>query len=182
MSAKFEEDEKRKFSTEWLEAEAKKLGDRVFLLLQGYPMTGFARMAAGKLEFPAGFKNPDWNLFWDIRMFGSGGEWRLWRAGKWQGLFRGAEEWPKARIIDRDYVLWGNDKPKPADSSWFRYSEANGVQLWSPIEKPKGHVLRLKVRELIGFEQERTGLAGIVDAMILDLYEEEVKIGPVNRS
>ena len=138
-------------------------------LLQGYPMTCFARVTEKELELPPvpewRVAEPAWHLFWDVRVFGSKGECHFWRdkRGRWKELFRSRTE---GHAIERNFALWGTRAEK-AEGDWTRCWEQNGAEIWAPpginCSNPP---LRLKVREIVGYQKD-TGVAGIVDMMIV---------------
>ena len=59
------------------------------------------------------------------------------------------------------------------DGEWFRYGEANGATIYLPAEiRNPALKIHLRIeRDLRGKAEERTNLAGIVDAMICDIVE-----------
>ena len=154
---------------DWLVDHATETGDfPVYLLLQGYPTTCFASIEEGTgITLPP--KSPvssvDWDYFWDVRMFGSQGEWHAWRhePGRWQA--RALLTADLSDPVPRDQVLWGARVEVHVDG-WTCCSEANGVRLWLPfhVEKHQLPVL-LRTYHVVGCEED-TGVAGFVDAML----------------
>ena len=162
---------------EWLRQAAKAVGEgRASLLLQGYPYTCFARIIeSGSLELPPPFREcpPNWDLFWDVRVFGPKGEWHAWRdgAGRWWDRRYEAKE--SENEIHRRYVLWGTAVEVTSDV-WSCCYEERGAEVWVPFEAT-GHrlPLRLKLKLLIDYEPE-TGMAGVVDAVMCDFDSKEI--------
>ena len=145
------------------------VGDgEVYLLLQGYPMTGFASVTKDRrLSLPSDLLHQvlDWNLFWDVRMFGQQAEWHAWRnnVGAWNDRLAKPGAWPGA--IERSYVLWGNTVSR-AQGGWACCHEQRGAEVWVPEQVARnGLPVRLRVLHRVEYEPH-TGLAGITDAMI----------------
>jgi CRISPR-associated protein (TIGR03984 family) len=162
--------QRRKQMEEWLSGFLEKQAmKQATVLFQGYPYTGFARLAGGQLSLPNGAGDVlfDKDLYWDIRMFGPEGEWHLWRKdakGGWGDRFRAANAWQGA--IERDYVLWG--KRDDAEEGWSCLSEARGATVWVPGGAGDHLALRMKLEVE---PDPETGMAGIVDAMICEIVE-----------
>ena len=172
---------------EWIETAGAAAGP--FVLLQGYPYTGFAVVRDGKLILPPATRRApealNWETFWDVRVFGSG-ERHAWRYGHdWYWRPRTADELKNEPF--REYALWGTRLQAPAaDDEWRCLSEENGAALWIPPEFPlfeegqKGQFpLRLKVKLFVGRDEtvgtdgvHGTGLAGIVDSALCSLVQE----------
>lgn len=142
-----------------------------WLLVQGYPATGFLVVTQeGLLTPPDGLAPPlDWNLYWDLRLFGSKGEWHCWRTAPnvWRGRFCAANEWKD--FMDREDALWGTQVETQGKDGrlWSRLWEQRGASVWVPFEVKEAQLpVRLKIRRRVDY-QPSTGLAGFTDAMIL---------------
>jgi CRISPR-associated protein (TIGR03984 family) len=164
------------FNSAWLAAHAAETaGDgSAYLLIQGYPSTGFSRIQNRALEFrlyPAvdSIEDSDWDYYFDVRMFGELGEWHCWRAPSlgWRGRLAKTSEWQNS--FDRSHVLWGTRFEK--QDSWWQCAEGRGAQIWVPAllnvsaQRPGA----LRVRQKVEFDQD--GLAGVTDAMVLAIEE-----------
>jgi CRISPR-associated protein (TIGR03984 family) len=157
---------------EWLIQLRSEVSDGdAWLLVQGYPATGFWVVTDNNLLTPPDGSKPvlEWNLYWDIRLFGKKGEWHLWRTGHdaWRGRFCVPDEW--ADFMDREDALWGTqvETTETAGRKWTRLWEERGACLWVPFKVRKDNLpVRLKIRRRVDF-QPGTGLAGFTDAMIL---------------
>lgn len=158
--------------TQWLIGLLTDVSDGdAWLLVQGYPATGFWVATGEQILFPPDGSSPslDWNLYWDVRLFGNKGEWHLWRTGqgKWRGRFCTASEWED--FLDREDALWGTQvETKTADGrKWTKLWEERGAAVWVPFEVRKEKLpVRLKIRRKVDYQPD-TGLAGFTDAMIL---------------
>jgi CRISPR-associated protein (TIGR03984 family) len=158
--------------TEWLAVSRPDVSDRhAVALVQGYPATGFWVLAAdGRLLTPpAQEMSLDWNLYWDLRLFGAHGEWHFWRedSGNWAGRFCSRDEW--SDYIDRQDALWGTRvETKEKDGwQWSRVWEERGVSVWVPFPVTAQSLpIRLTIRRRVDY-QRHTALAGFVDAMLL---------------
>ena len=155
--------------TDWLVQRRADVNDQdACLLVQGYPATGFWVISEkGVFTPPDESPSLNWDLYWDLRLFGDRGEWHLWRtgAGAWAGRLCASGEW--SEYLDRNDALWGtrSEKREVDGRFWTRLWEERGATVWVPGEATELPV-RLKVRRHIGYQPE-TGLAGFVDAMIL---------------
>ena len=130
---------------------------------------GFARFS-GTLELPPDRQNVflDRDLYWDIRLFGDLGEVHLWRknsSGEWGERFapKQGEGWR-----DRQSVMWSQADP---DGDWTRLSETRGVDFCVPGTFSKSKEVALKTKVKVG-RDEGTGLAGIVDVMIVGIASQ----------
>ena len=155
---------------EWLLGKRGAVGPDPVALLQGYPFTGFVRVTDEGLDFPPAWaeagRSVDWELYWDVRLFGGRGEIHCWRRGRsgwhWRLLAAGGEG------ADLQlYPLWGERDAARAVPGWECYWETRGAEIWVPAEHAKGRPeLSLQVRRRV--EPDPTsGLAGVVDAGIL---------------
>jgi hypothetical protein len=151
------------------------------LLAQGYPFTGFVLLRDGdRLSPPPGVDAAafgDWNLFWDLRLFGDLGEWHLWREddGEWSGRLAEPADLTWKDSIPREDVLWGsrNLSQEQDGVQWILYSEKRGAAVWTPdtgIEMKR--FARLRLWQRVDYDS-RTGLAGIVDAMLRKIESRE---------
>lgn len=153
----------------WLGARAADTGPSAYLLLQGYPYTGFALFENGELRIPAvpgTVTGTEWNLYSDVRLFDGEQEWHCWRAGgRWRFRHARKTDWTG---IERVYVLWGNDKGSEQTGLFRLDSEDRGAKVYLPasavanISAPAGLRMLLRVEY-----EENTGIAGITDAMIV---------------
>lgn len=164
-------------SNQWLLDHSREVGERPVLLVQGHPATGFAVASEGKIDFRL---EPDvheavsdlpWRHYFDVRMFGSHGEWHCWRIHeeRWRGRLatRADDEWQETgKAFSREYALWGTKFD--AHGNWIRCSEKRGAIVWVPAEycQAKHDPFRLQVCQRVEFDPE-TGIAGVADAMIL---------------
>jgi hypothetical protein len=158
---------------DWLAGVARQARSCALLLLQGYPYTGFAAFdETGKVTLPAEFPQPDedkWKLYWDIRIFDRETEWHAWRAGSGVWFFRAANwrHWPShdEAAYQRDYAIWGTQRR--VTDGWRCFSEDRGAAVWIPGSAGDFQEFpRLRVRLRPDYEDD-TGIAGIVDAMIV---------------
>jgi hypothetical protein len=158
---------------EWVRMAAAATGGQI-ALLQGYPYTGFARVA-GQLELPRPFVAPsaaEWDRYWDIRIFGPDGEWHAWKDGmrRWQDRRFRAERPPQPENM-RSYALWGTHVER--EHGWSRCWEDRGAQIWAPFPVEERELpLRLNM-ELIVERDAVNGLAEIVDSVILALERSD---------
>jgi CRISPR-associated protein (TIGR03984 family) len=164
---------------QWLR---KKAGDvagsgTAYLLIQGYPATGFGKINDGKIDLRLepdvhGDVELEWDYYFDVRMFGELGEWHCWHTlrGDWNARFANETEWKDSdneKYFERNYVLWGTQFIGRGD--WCECLEkGRGARIWIPIFVPvgKGKPASLRIRHRVEFDKN-TGLAGITDAMIV---------------
>lgn len=165
-------------TNQWLLDKAPQTADReAWLLIQGFPATGFARILDGRLELrlsPSG-ESPesiDWRRYFDVRMFGPKGEWHLWLGPKraWRGRFRSKNDWPREQRIHRYFALWGTTAGREGD--WYHCTETRGAEVWVPAFAARDPVpgqpwrpARLRIRQQVACDE--TGIAFVRDAMIL---------------
>lgn len=155
---------------ERISAAIPSIGQPALALVQGYPFTRLMD-AAKVIEC---VKPPNtWEDFFDLRLFGSAGEWHTWNLG--EGMW-GARLW-KAKdhssdLLRREFPLWGHEIHKREDG-WALLREANGAEVWVPESATAGFstdetptIAILEAVEIVGY-QECTGLAGIVDCALL---------------
>ena len=150
-----------------------------YVLLQGYPFTGFAIWSAGGLELPVGFAAPtaaDWKLYWDVRVFDGAQEWHCWRAqGKWRFRHARRRDWLPPNSMERTYALWGE---KSETAGLFRTdTEDRDIEVWLPEAAVQGIAAPAGLRTLLRIEyEESTGLTGITDTMLLRFIDPRMII------
>ena len=159
---------------EWLKQVRLKVAGpgEAYLLLQGSPYTGLACVHEDGLglppEHPAvanGF-DAEWDIFWDLRLFGAQGEYHAWRQdGGWHCRFAPKEQ---HNSVERDYPLWGRNDEGPNATDWDCYHETRGARIFVPSKLTSGlRFARMRILQVIDFDE--SGMAGVVDAMILGI-------------
>lgn len=163
-----------KMSDQAIANAAKDLGGADhYLFIQGYPFTTFARLDNGQIVLPpADLFDPAklvaWRFFFDVRLFNENGEVHFWNDGRgnWTRRIAKRDDW-KDHHIERNYVLWGT-RIEPKTGGWALLSEDRGAEVWVPDHFTGADLpIRLKMHLRVGRDED-TGLAGIVDSMILD--------------
>ena len=159
-----------------------KLGAPLYALLSGYPATFFARVGAGGFEPPPettleAFSGRnfaiDWDLFYDIRVWGHRGEWHAWRADEWCDRIRMFDDLKGEDLLSpRRYPILGRHEGGEQDG-WVLRVEGRGPQVWVPIEWFHGKGDRSRWRPVLEIwpivepePQFDTGLYGVADSVI----------------
>jgi CRISPR-associated protein (TIGR03984 family) len=140
-----------------------------WLFWQDPTFIGFAKIYKDRLEMQPGGPEPlDFVLLRDFRLFGPKGEWHVWRvsAEKLKGRFREAGQDNGQDFLKAPHLLWGTRIEQETIDDWTCVSEERGMRLWLPWKVKEDQPGSLQVRQIIGRDEE-TGLAGIIDAMLL---------------
>lgn len=111
-----------------------------YALVQGYAVTGFARVEQGELRFPPDLwtaeKELPLSLLFDIRIFQKDGEWHAWRDsdGEWGHRELGTNPPEDCQALHpRTHVLWGTKVlPDKSDADWVCCTEDRGIRLFVP--------------------------------------------------
>ena len=142
-----------------------------WVLLQEPGFIGFGVVQKDKICWPPSAQ-PDWTRVSDLRLFGEKGEWHVWPVwnGTWQSRLRTSEN--MTDVLTEYHVLWGTKvQPDTSPSPWVRLVEDRGTEIWLPLEnlQDRDLPLRLKLKQVIDYEEDKSALAGIVDAALVGL-------------
>lgn len=146
-------------------------GREAWLFWQDPTFIGFAKVLDDRVDIqPEGPAGLEFALLRDFRLFGDAGEWHVWRTGqgRYAGRLRPAAPSPDFPCFDESHYLWGTAVCSETEtvSGWTCVTEDRGMRIWLPWS-PAGNVPpALKVRQFIDRDPD-TGLAGIVDAMLM---------------
>ena len=168
----------RNLEAEMLERRAAIGDDNVLALAEFDHVVLFANVLEETVEWV-----PPWtvdalpieNLI-DVRLFGSAGEWHLWRAADRSFGDRPRDD-SHTDSFDEPQALWGTRaQPVPGHSGWVNLVEKRGVSYNVPIAmssalQKDAQVLCLRVRHYVKYDQD-TGLAHVFDSRIVGLEEE----------
>ena len=125
----------------WLKDHAYKVSeDEAWMVIQGAPGTGVARVKAGVLELKLVPEVREFvpERYWDIRMFGEKGEYHCWMTSDrtWRARFAKQHDDPDWTITTiRSYPLWGTQNKR--EGEWFRRSEERGTTVRNPAGGPR---------------------------------------------
>ncbi|HEY8741750.1 MAG TPA: CRISPR-associated protein Csx19 [Chloroflexota bacterium] len=108
----------------------------------------------------------------ELRLFGTHGEWRLWRAGEqFQARRRRDGAGDAGEVLDDDQSLWGT-QAQPAGAGWTTLLEGRGIQYDLPGEVHDSDLpLRLRVRNYLG--ADATGLVGVTDSRLVGICNQQ---------
>ena len=146
--------------------------EQALMLWQDPTFIGFVNILDNMVQIqPEGPKQLDFELLKDLRLFGSKGEWHIWKSYNEQyvGRLIIPQTCTEIDYIEEKHFLWGSDKcdtRAKEDTDWSCVKEDRGMKLWLPWKQNSNLPAYLKVRQFVE-QDEATGLAGIVDAMLL---------------
>ena len=153
-----------------------------FALLQGYPLTTFARFDFSTAEFtlPLIFNwKGDWSSLFDIRVFNPYAEAHAWKRadGRWDARLRaeGPNDATPETVFESVFVLWGTQREsqpeQQADPAFVCLTEERGVRVWAPREAAGGKLpLRLKAQEYLE-PDDRSGIVRTVDYRLCEFAQ-----------
>lgn len=111
---------------------------------------------------------------WELRLFGTDGEWHVWRSGEKlfsQTITEGMGN-PKA-AFDEEYILWGTIADGDSKNGFQPFFESNlGIVHTPPAEvkTSERHSLKLVVRHYV--EHDESGAAYVKISRLVDLKKE----------
>jgi CRISPR-associated protein (TIGR03984 family) len=158
-----------------------------YALVQGTPVTSFARVLDGVLDFPPAVwpsgKPLPFTLLFEVRIFNQQQEWRAWRHpdGYWMERTLDEKALPEGLtpLEQQTEVLWGTRVGKQSDEDWICCTENRGTSVFVPRQAVAGSPdvlpFALRVQEYASFHNQ-THLAMIADKRILGFaLNQEIK-------